>query len=173
MAIELNIPNEEESLNCPQPLSPVDVNTSSSLDVAKVFGNDGPPGPPGPAGPQGDPGAPGTPGAQGPPGYPGPTGATGPQGPAGPPGPAGYDLDVTDSFSINLFLDESVPTNPDLTANLIVDPDPTNTLVVSFAGVYVPPAVGEVPALGTTGQVLSKIDNTSYNVEWSSPTLRP
>jgi hypothetical protein len=167
MAIDINIPDEEDSFNCPQPLPPVDVNTSSSIDAARFFGDDGPPGPPGPKGDPGDPGAPGTPGAQGPPGYPGPTGATGPQGPQGIPGSSGFELDVQDTFSIQLLLDVFDPNNPELTANLIVDPAPGNSLVVSSDGVYVPTPVGFLPSGGTAGQVLSKIDHISYNVEWS------
>lgn len=110
------------------------------------------PGPIGPQGPQGLTGAdstvPGPPGATGPPGstgpagpastVPGPSGSTGPAGATGPTGPAGA-------------------------ASTVPGPQgPSGT-----AGAQGPAGQG-VPVGGTTGQILSKINATDYNTQWST-----
>ena len=125
-------------------------------------GNPGPTGPTGLTGPQGAPGAdstvPGPTGPQGIQGIPGPQGIQGnpgPQGIAGSTGPAG-------------------PTGPQGDIGLTGPAGPTgNTGSQGPAGATGPtgntgPAGPGVPAGGTAGQVLSKVNATDYNTSWSA-----
>jgi len=116
-------------------------------------GPQGPQGPTGPQGPQGVQGVPGDTGPQGPAGatgpegpqgVPGDTGATGPQGPAGDTGPQGIQGPPGDTG----------PQGPQ-------GPAGTN-------GTNGTNGVG-VPVGGTAGQVLTKINSTDYNTQWSTP----
>lgn len=118
------------------------------FDFHNLKGERGPQGPAGatgatgPAGPAGADGAPGATGATGPQGPEGPKGDTGPAGPAGPEGPRGP-------------IGEQGPQGPEGPAGPKGDPG------VAGSG---------VPAGGTAGQVLTKIDGTDYNTEWKDPT---
>lgn len=99
-------------------------------------------GPAGPAGADGAPGATGATGPQGPEGPKGDTGATGPAGPVGPVGPQGAE-------------------GPQGPQGPIGETGPKGD----------PGAPGHgVPAGGTAGQVLTKVDGTDYNTEWKDPT---
>ena len=118
------------------------------FDFHNLKGERGPQGPAGatgatgPAGPAGADGAPGATGATGPQGPEGPKGDTGATGPAGPVGPQGP-------------IGETGPQGPEGPAGPKGDPG------VAGAG---------VPAGGTAGQVLTKVDGTDYNTEWKDPT---
>ena len=92
----------------------------------------------GPAGPTGATGSTGAAGSTGPTGATGPTGSTGVAGPTGATGPAG----------------PTGAAGPTGTTGATGPAGPTG-------------ATGQgVPAGGTAGQVLSKIDGTSYNAQW-------
>jgi len=94
-------------------------------------------------------GAQGAPGPQGPPGPIGPTGLTGPQGPQGIQGPVG-PTGPQGATGAQGAQGAQGPQGP--------------------AGAQGPPGQG-VPTGGSAGQVLTKIDGTNYNTQWStSPT---
>ena len=98
----------------------------------------GPAGDTGPTGPAGPAGADGATGPAGADGATGPAGDTGPTGPAGPAGDTGPTGPAGDTG----------PTGP---AGPQGDPGPAGQ---------------GVPAGGTTGQILAKIDGTNYNTQW-------
>ena len=139
---------------------------------------EGPVGPPGPQGPQGDVGPVGPPGPQGTTGPPGPQGVQGDQGPPGG-APAwqgewssGTDYANNDAVSLNgsswyaagdPALGVSPPAAPWQQIAAKGDPGatgPTGPQGATGAGVV---------AGGTTGQVLSKINATDYNTQWTTP----
>ena len=99
----------------------------------------------GPAGPIGPTGPTGATGLTGPAG---PTGATGLTGPAGPTGATGL----------------TGPAGPTGATGLTGPAGPTGA--TGLTG----PAGPGVPTGGTTGQVLSKIDGTNYNTQWTTPS---
>ncbi len=114
-------------------------------------GDPGPPGmqgDPGPPGMQGDPGPPGMPGLQGPPGIQGLQGPPGTQGDPGPPGIQG------------------VPGPPGMQG---IQGPPGIQGIQGIQGNQGPAGVG-VPAGGSAGQVLSKINATDYNTQWTTPS---
>jgi hypothetical protein len=127
--------------------------------IVDVIDNIGMPGPPGPQGP---PGADGTAGSVGPPGPAGPAGPTGPastvpgpQGPQGATGPQGVKGDTGATG-------DTGPQGPQG-----VKGDTGATGPAGSTGPQGNPGVG-VPVGGTTGQVLSKINATDYNTQWSN-----
>lgn len=110
-------------------------------------GATGPQGDTGPQGPQGDTGPAGATGATGPAGPTGPIGATGdtgPQGPQGDTGPQGPQGDTGPAGAQGPAGADGAP---------------------GMNGNDGAPGVG-VPAGGTAGQILAKIDGTDYNTEW-------
>jgi hypothetical protein len=118
-----------------------------------VTGPQGPEGPQGPTGATGPEGPQGIQGEQGIQGIQGETGATGPEGPQGPTGATG-------------------PTGPTGATGATGETGATGPAgadgVDGIDGVDGTDGVG-VPAGGTTGQALVKIDGTDYNTEWSTP----
>ena len=136
----------------------------------------GPEGPTGPTGPAGTEGPTGPTGPAGPDGPEGPTGPTGPTGPAGSEGPSAYAVAVSEGF---------VGTEAQWLASLVGpigpkgdtgDPGPTgltgpkgDTGDPGPTGLTGPAGPG-VPVGGTAGQVLTKIDGTDYNTQWSATT---
>lgn len=108
-----------------------------------IQGIQGPTGPTGPEGPQGTQGIQGIQGIQGPQGIQGITGDTGPQGPIGNTGPQG---------------NQGVQGLTGLTG----DAGPQG--IQGIQGV----AGQGVPVGGTTGQVLTKVNNTDYNTAWAT-----
>ena len=106
----------------------------------------------GAAGPQGATGPQGAQGSQGDPGAPGATGLLGPQGAAGPQGPQG---------------NSGVPGVPGAQGPQGAQGNPGTPGSNGANG-------QGVPTGGTTNQVLTKIDGTNYNTQWSSlPTPTP
>ena len=132
-------------------------------------GDQGPQGPTGPTGPQGltgatggtgpqglagstgATGATGATGSQGPKGDTGSTGATGPQGPQGNPGTPGA----------------TGGTGPQGPTGATGATGPTGPTGATGATGATGPGV---PVGGTTGQVLSKIDATNFNTQWTTPS---
>ena len=130
--------------------------------VLPTSGATGPQGPTGATGPQGNVGATGagTTGATGPQGTAGTngtdgaTGATGPQGPTGATGPQG-NVGATGAGTTGA-------TGPQGTAG-------TNGTDGATGATGPQGAAGQgVPSGGTTGQILSKVDNTNYNTTWTT-----
>ena len=101
--------------------------------------------PTGPAGPKGPQGEAGDTGPTGPAGEQGPKGDTGPAGPQGPQGEPGA----------------TGPTGPAGEQGPKGDTGPAGPAGTNGVG---------VPAGGTAGQVLTKTDDTDYNVEWKNAT---
>lgn len=139
----------------------------------------GPPGPPGPQGPPGEPGADSTvPGPPGPPGDIGPAGPTGPTGPTGPQGVQGVQ-GPTGATGATGAQGSTGPAGPQGPTGLTGpqgpqgDPGATGatgpTGPTGATGAQGPPGQG-VPTGGTAGQVLSKIDATNYNTQWTTPS---
>lgn len=147
-------------------------------------GDTGPTGATGPQGPQGDTGPAGATGAtgpQGPQGDTGPQGAQGPTGATGATGPAGAD--GTDG---NTVLNGAVaPTTEGVDGDFYINTAVWDIYGPKSAGVWgsgvslVGPAGADgadgadgvgVPAGGTAGQVLAKIDGTDYNTQWADQT---
>jgi Collagen triple helix repeat (20 copies) len=114
-------------------------------------GPQGPIGLTGATGPQGPAGNDGATGPQGPIGLTGATGATGPQGPTGLTGATGATGATGPQGPIGLT-GATGATGPQ---------GPTGPAGTNGIG---------VPAGGTTGQVLSKVDGTNYNTQWVTPT---
>lgn len=110
-----------------------------------VAGRDGADGAEGPPGPQGEPGE------QGPVGEAGPAGVDGAEGPAGPAGADGAKGDKGDKG-------DTGDAGADGAKGDTGDTGPTG------------PAGPGVPTGGTAGQVLAKVDATSYNTEWVTPS---
>jgi hypothetical protein len=110
-------------------------------------GQDGAVGPMGPSGPQGPMGPSGIPGGMGPMGPQGADGAVGPQGAAGQMGPAGS-------------VGAQGPGGPQGAQGAQGAAGAAGPQGADGAG---------VPTGGTAGQVLSKIDGTSYNTQWVTP----
>lgn len=143
-------------------------------------GDTGPTGATGPQGPQGDTGPTGATGATGPQGPQGDTGPQGPQGPTGATGATGpAGADGTDG---NTVLNGAVaPTTEGVDGDFYINTAVWDIYGPKSAGVWgsgvslVGPAGADgvdgtdgvgVPAGGTAGQVLSKIDGTDYNTQW-------
>ena len=103
-------------------------------------------------GEQGPQGEKGDTGSQGPQGDVGPQGETGPQGEQGPQGPKG------DTGSSGVYYGTTAPT--DTSVNVLINP---NGELPDYKGVG-------VPAGGSTGQVLAKVDGTDYNTQWVDQT---
>ena len=119
------------------------------------IGNTGPAGAAGaqgPAGPIGNTGPAGATGAQGAVGNTGPAGATGAQGPIGNTGPAGV-------------AGPTGPTGPQGSAG------PMGTAGATGATGATGAAGQGVPTGGTAGQVLTKINATDYNTQWTTPSV--
>lgn len=116
-------------------------------------GATGPAGPQGPAGPKGDKG---DTGAQGPQGEIGATGATGPAGPAGPTGATGPQgpQGMTGPMGPIGPMGMQGPAGP------VGAQGPQGVAGADGLG---------VPAGGTAGQVLTKIDGTDNNTQWATP----
>lgn len=162
-------------------------------------GDVGPRGPVGPVGPQGDPGqtgAQGVPGpigpqgsigqkgdtgatgpagpagATGPVGPPGPQGDPGPTGPTGPTGPKGDKGDTGDAATATAG---TTTTGAPGSSASVVNSGTTSAAVFDFTiprgdtGATGPVGPG-VAAGGTTGQVLAKLSNTSYDTTWINLT---
>lgn len=131
-------------------------------------GDKGDPGPAGPPGKDGAPGAKGDPGAIGPPGAQGATGATGATGPKGDKGdpgekgPSGDKGDKGDPGPQGLqgVPGEQGPKGP--------RGDKGDKGDKGDPGADGEDGVG-VPAGGTAGQVLAKVDDVDYNTEWIDP----
>jgi Collagen triple helix repeat (20 copies) len=152
-----------------------DAGATGSAGATGLTGATGPQGPIGLTGPQGvkgdkgDAGAAGATGPQGPIGLTGPTGAMGPQGIKGDKGDAGA-AGATGATG---------PQGPiGLTGPQGVKGDAGATGLTGSAGATGPQgAMGPqgvagqgVPTGGTTGQVLSKVDGTNYNTQWTTPS---
>jgi hypothetical protein len=120
--------------------------TKESSDDGDAIWSDGTPGPQGPQGPQG------IQGTTGPTGPTGPAGPTGPVGPEGPQGEPGADSTVPGPAG---------PAGPEGPQG-----DPGATGATGATGPGVAPG-------GTAGQVLTKIDATNYNTQWSTPLAFP
>jgi hypothetical protein len=55
--------------------------------------------------------------------------------------------------------------------NIIVEEFNENVnITISEIGIQGPPGIG-IPSGGTTGQILTKVDNTNYNTQWSNAQL--
>lgn len=117
-----------------------------------LTGDAGPTGPTGDTGPTGPTGPMGAQGPTGPTGATGLTGATGPAGPIGLTGATG----PTGPIGLTGATGATGPIGPTGATGLTGATGPTG-----------PAGVG-VPAGGTSGQVLSKIDSTNYNTQWVS-----
>ena len=148
--------------------------TDSSLLVGPQ-GPTGPAGPTGATGPQGPKGDTGDTGPQGLTGPAGPTGATGPTGPQGPKGDTG-DTGATGPKGDTGDTGATGPTGP--TGPQGPKGDTGDTGATGATGPQGPKGdtgdtgaagVG-VPAGGTAGQVLSKINSTDYNTQWVTPS---
>lgn len=147
-------------------------------------GEQGPAGPQGPVGPQGPQGIQGPQGPAGLDGADGLDGAIGPQGPEGPQGPQG-PIGLTGAIGpqgpqgIQGIQGPAGPAGADGAdgapgADGAVGPmGPTGltgpTGATGPAGADGAPGVG-VPAGGTAGQVLQKVDGTDYNTTWATPS---
>jgi len=128
-------------------------------------------GPQGPAGPQGLPGLEGPPGPQGADGPEGPqgpqgpiglTGPHGPEGPQGPQGPIGFAGPEGQQGQEGPQGPQG-PEGPQGPVGLTGIQGP-----IGMTGAQGPAGQG-VPAGGTTGQVLAKINNTDFNTQWVTP----
>ena len=153
----------------------------SKSQVDSLIANN--PGPAGPAGPQGPAGPAGADGADGV----GTQGPQGPQGPQGAQGPAGQDgtgisLQGTigtvgpPSFSGTTSGDVYIDTNGDGWAwdgsswtNVGAIQGPAGPTGPAGSAGPAGPAGQGVPTGGTADQVLSKIDGTNYNTQWTTP----
>lgn len=132
-------------------------------------GDTGPMGPTGPQGATGPQGPKGDTGDTGPMGPTGPQGATGPQGPQGDPGPTG-PTGATGPQGPQGIQGDPGPQGPQGDPGPMGPAGPTGpTGATGATGPQGPAGVG-VPAGGTAGQVLSKIDSTDYNTQWSTPS---
>lgn len=131
----------------------------------------------GPQGPKGDTGETGATGPQGPQGIQGETGPAGPQGEqgiqgiqgeTGPQGPAGAD-GVTPTISATASVGTGIGTPSVSVTKSGTDAAPS----FAFAFDNLKGANGTngqgVPTGGTAGQVLTKVDGTDYNTQWSTP----
>lgn len=126
-------------------------------------GIQGEPGPEGPAGPAGsDSTVPGPAGPQGPQGIQGLQGPAGPQGDTGAQGPAGPQGDPGPQGIQGIQGPAGPQGEQGLPGPAGADGDPGAT------GPQGPAGVG-VPAGGSAGQVLSKVDATDHNTEWVDP----
>jgi len=147
---------------------PIEINASPAAPVLVEVGQVCPPGPEGPQGPQGPQGPVGPEGPQGPEGQAGPVGpagaegAQGPQGEqgaqgeAGPQGPQG-EAGATGATGPAGPKGDTGPSGPK------GDTGPSGADGADGSD----GADGEgVPAGGTTGQVLEKIDGADYNTRW-------
>ena len=131
-------------------------------------------------------------GPQGPQGDPGPTGATGNTGPAGADGSKWYSgtgapssgLGVNGDFYLNdangdvysksggswsVVDNITGPTGATGPQGPQGDPGPTGATGNTGATGATGPAGPGVASGGTTGQILSKVDNTDYNTQWINP----
>lgn len=123
----------------------------TSLSASGTAGPQGPQGVAGPKGDKGDTGLTGTIGAAGPAGPIGPVGPIGQIGSTGPAGPAG----------------QMGPAGPiGLTGPQGIKGDKGD---IGTPGATGPTGQG-VPTGGTAGQVLSKVDGTNYNTQWTTPS---
>lgn len=131
-------------------------------------GDKGDPGPAGPPGKDGAPGAKGDPGAIGPPGAQGATGATGatgPKGDKGDPGEKGPPGDKGDKGDPGPQGIQGVPGEQGPQG---LRGDKGDKGDKGDPGTDGADGVG-VPAGGTTGQVLAKVDDVDFNTEWIDP----
>lgn len=135
----------------------------------------GPQGPQGIQGLQGDTGPQGPQGEQGIQGIQGIQGEVGPQGPAGANGADGADGADGDSAYQVAVANGFIGTEAEWLASLVGPQGPQG--VQGEQGIQGPagadgatgPAGPGVAAGGTAGQVLTKIDGTDYNTEWTDP----
>jgi len=63
----------------------------------------------------------------------------------------GFDANQTSIFNQDVTFDGNIDVNS-----------------ITIAGVGIATAIPTVPAGGTTGQVLSKVDGTNYNTQWAT-----
>jgi len=126
------------------------------LNVVGELGLRGPAGPTGPEGIQGETGPIGPQGVTGATGDIGPTGPQGIQGETGPVGPQGVTGETGDTGDKGIVISETTPENTDV---LWLDQSDPNG-----EGIY------GIPPGGDTNQVLAKISNNNYDVNWVTPT---
>jgi len=143
-----------------------DAGVAGPAGPAGSTGATGPAGTAGAAGPQGlkgDKGDAGAVGATGPAGTTGPAGPVGAAGAVGPAGPAG----ATGSQGIAGVAGAAGPVGP---AGPVGAPGAVGAAGPTGAKGDKGDAGQGVPTGGTTGQVLSKIDGTNYNTQWTTPS---
>lgn len=132
-------------------------------------GDKGDPGPAGPAGKDGAPGAKGDPGSIGPPGPQGATGATGAVGPAGEKGEKGDKGDPGEKGDPGPQGPQGLQGVPGEAGPQGLRGDKGEKGDPGEKGDSGENGVG-VPAGGTAGQVLAKVDDTDYNTQWVDQT---
>lgn len=132
-------------------------------------GDKGDPGPTGPAGKDGAPGAKGDPGSIGPPGPQGATGATGAVGPAGEKGEKGDKGDPGEKGDPGPQGPQGLQGVPGEAGPQGLRGDKGEKGDPGEKGEPGENGVG-VPAGGTAGQVLAKVDDTDYNTQWVDQT---
>ncbi len=136
-------------------------------------GPQGPMGPIGPTGPQGNDGAVGPQGLTGAPGPTGEVGATGPAGPQGASGPQGPmgPIGATGPQGNDGMVGPQGPTGAPGPAGDVGATGPAGPQGATGPQGQMGPAGPGVPAGGTAGQVLRKVDATDFNTVWATPSL--
>jgi hypothetical protein len=135
-------------------------------DLVAISGGEGLVGPEGPQGPQGEPGPQGIQGETGPQGPQGETGPEGPQGPQGETGPEGPQGIQGIQGETGPQGEQGIQGETGLTGATGPEGPQGDPGADGPAGADGDPGPG-VASGGTAGQILTKVDGTDYNTQWS------
>ena len=173
----LSWPNKSGVIACLDDVAPGPQGPAGPQGIQGIQGPIGPAGPQGLQGIQGIQGLTGDTGPAGSQGIQGIQGPTGPQGDAGVPGTAGAQGAQGNPGPANTLTIGTVTAGPAGATITGTAPNQILNLVLQTGAQGIQGIQGDVgangqgvPAGGTAGQVLSKIDGTNYNTQWTTPS---